>query len=71
MFLAADSTAKTLTRVALDIPSCFMMFLWGTLAILGSIGVLLAPESKCWLTEGVVGNVLGKMIKNTSFINLY
>jgi hypothetical protein len=39
---------------ALDIPSCFMIALWGTLALQSSMAALLAPASKCLLTAGIV-----------------
>jgi hypothetical protein len=50
----ALAKAKTLIRVALDILSCFMIALWGTLALQNSMAVLLAPASKCLLTDCAV-----------------
>jgi hypothetical protein len=50
----ALAKAKILIRVALDIPSCFLIVLWGTLALQSSMAALLAPASKCLLTAGIV-----------------
>ncbi len=46
--------ARTLSRVAVDMPSCFMMFLWGTLALQSSMAALPEPASKCLLIAGIV-----------------
>jgi hypothetical protein len=45
--------AKTLIRVAFDIPCCSMRFLWGTLALQCSMTNLLAQELKCFFTAGI------------------
>jgi hypothetical protein len=51
----AIAKVKTLIRVALDMPSCFMISLWGTLALQSLMAALLAPASKCLSTAaGIV-----------------
>jgi hypothetical protein len=45
-------TRKIIIRVALDIPSCFMMTLWGTSAFQSLTVALLAQKSKGLLTAG-------------------
>jgi hypothetical protein len=47
---------QNLFKVAIDIPSYFMMGLWETLALQSSMAALLAPESKCLLTAGMTKN---------------
>jgi hypothetical protein len=49
----ALAKAKTLTRVAFYIPCCFLMFLWGTLAVQCSMATLLAQELKCLFTTDI------------------
>jgi len=50
----ALAKANTLIREALDISNCFMMFLWGTMDLQGSMAALSSPEANCLLTRGFV-----------------